>query len=85
LQNKIQVLDQGFLNGRCMILELAATLDRHDRAAPPTGAPGNFGAGVSGEDPRLDQLRQAIGMLLEPAAPATRAQRILRFFSDPEF
>jgi hypothetical protein len=55
---------------RC--LSLAADLDRIERS------PG--GAGVLGSDPRLQRLRQAIGVLLE--GRGNRAEQVQNIFSD---
>ena len=76
MMNRHLVLERHFLDCRCMILELAATLDRHDRA-PAT--PGGGGAA----DERLVLLQQAIHVLANPSAQPDRAQRILQMLSDP--
>ena len=73
-----EVLDRDFLETRSKILELAAALDRLDRAPsrPSDHAP----------DRRLDQVRQAIGALLEPGPG--RAETVQRLFSleyDPDW
>jgi hypothetical protein len=70
------VLDQEFLEMRCKILELAAALDRLDRAPRSLGPP----------DPRLAQLRQGLEALLEPGPG--RAETVQRVFSleyDPDW
>ena len=73
-----EVLNRDFLETRSKILELAAALDRIDRAPsrslehPP--------------DRRLAQLRQAIEALLEPGPG--RAETVQRLFSleyDPDW
>ncbi len=73
-----EVLNRDFLESRSKILELAAALDRIDRAPsrsidhPP--------------DRRLAQLRQAIEALLEPGPG--RAETVQRLFSldyDPDW
>jgi hypothetical protein len=64
------VLDHDFLETRSRILEVAAALDRHDRA------PGRVG---DHPDRRLAQLRQAIEALLEPGPG--RAETVQRIFS----
>ena len=67
-----EVLGRDFLEVRGRILELAAALDRLDRApAHPGESP----------DRRLAQLRQAIEALLEPGPG--RAETIQRLFSEP--
>ena len=69
-RNATEVLDRDFLEARCKILELAATLDRIDRAPARHG---------EHPDPRLGQLRQAIEALDEPGPG--RAETIQRIFS----
>ena len=62
------VLDLYFLDARCKLIELAAFLDRIDRA--------------EGEaDFRLDAFRRAINEL--SAAGPDRARQVLLAFSDP--
>ena len=65
-----EVLDQDFLEARCKILEVAATLDRIDRAPTRVG---------EHPDPRLGKLRQALEALIEPGPG--RAETIQRIFS----
>ena len=72
-----QVLNRYFLEMRCKVLEVAASLDRTDRAG---------GAAGDGSDPRLVQLRRAIRVLLEDRPG--RAERVQMIFSrdyDPEW
>jgi hypothetical protein len=64
------VLDHDFLETRCKILEIAATLDRIDRAPTRHG---------EHPDARLGQLRQALEALVEPGPG--RAETIQRIFS----
>lgn len=66
-----EVLDQEFLVTRGRILEIAAALDRLDRAPGRTAD--------HGPDRRLAQLRQAIESLLEPGPG--RAETVQRLFS----
>jgi hypothetical protein len=70
-----QVLNNYFLETRCQLLELAATLDRYDRAAngTPAGAP---------EDPRLQKIYQSLALLADGNATPDRAERLLNLFSD---
>ncbi len=77
MMNRTMVMDRYYLDCRCMILELAATLDRYDRAA---------GASDAGQvaDERLVLLRQAIGVLADSKAQSDRSERILRMLSEPE-
>jgi hypothetical protein len=65
-----EVLNHDFLETRSRILDIAAALDRLDRAGShPGDAP----------DRRLAQLRQAIEALLEPGPG--RAETVQRLFS----
>ena len=71
-----QVLDKYFLDTRCMLLEIAATLDRHDAAC---GRAGDGGAA----EPRLEKLYQSLGILADQGAGPNRAEQLLNLFSDP--
>ena len=66
----MEVLNRDFLETRSRVLELAAALDRLDRAAGHRGDP---------PDRRLAQLRQAIEAILEPGPG--RAETVQRIFS----
>ena len=75
--NAPQVLNRYFLEMRCKVLEVAASLDRIDRAGGSAG---------DDTDPRLVQLRRAIRVLLEN--DPERAERVQMIFSreyDPEW
>lgn len=76
MQTPQQVLDAYFLDTRCMLVEIGATLDRHDRATVGHGAP-------AAADGRIDKLRSALALLAESDATPDRAERILMLFSDP--
>jgi hypothetical protein len=69
-RDAIEVLDHDFLETRCKILEIAAILDRIDRAPARHG---------EHPDPRLGQLRQAVEALLEPGPG--RAETVQHIFS----
>jgi len=69
-RDAIEVLDHDFLETRCKLLEIAAVLDRIDRAPARHG---------EHPDPRLGQIRRALGALLEPGPD--RAETIQRIFS----
>lgn len=72
-----EVLDQYYLETRCQLLELAATLDRLDLAV-------KRGADESvAKDPRLERLRTTLDLLANREATPDRAERVLRLFSDP--
>jgi hypothetical protein len=64
------VLNRDFLETRSRILDIAAALDRLDRAASHPG---------EAPDRRMAQLRQAIESLLEPGPG--RAETVQRLFS----
>ncbi len=76
-RDALQILDRDFLEIRAKILEIAAGLDRIDRAP---ARPGEH------PDPRLNQIRQALDALREPEPD--RAQTVQLLFSleyDPEW
>jgi hypothetical protein len=76
-RTKQEVLNRDFLETRCKVLELAASLDRIDRASR---------SGAESPDSRLAQLRQALEALLEPGPG--RAETVQRIFSleyDPKW
>ena len=66
------VLDRVYLEIRCKLLEIAASLDRVARAD-------EFDRAQS--DPRLAQIRQGMEILVKEGAD--RAERIQMLFSDP--
>jgi hypothetical protein len=70
------VLDQYALEVRCKLLEVAAVLDRYDRAcqAHPELTPE--------DDPRLVQFRQALAVLHSPQAEANRAEQVAMIYSE---
>lgn len=63
-----QILDMYFMDARCKLIELAAFMDRVDRAK----GDGDF---------RLDEFRKAVSHLSEN--DPGRAERVLRSLSDP--
>ncbi len=65
-----RALDQFFLDARCRLLDLAATLDRIGRGE---------GAGALETDPRLERIRKALEILMDPSGG--RAERIQKLFS----
>jgi hypothetical protein len=76
MMNRNAVLERHYLDCRCMLLELAATLDRLDRA--PAGP-----SGAKAADERLLLLQQAIQILANPSIQPDRAERMLQLMSDP--
>jgi hypothetical protein len=69
-RDAMQVLNHDFLDARAKLLELAAILDRIDRAPARHG---------EHPDVRMYQLRRGIESLLEPGPD--RAETIQRIFS----
>jgi hypothetical protein len=68
-------LDREFLDIRARLLDIAAALDRVERAAGPLAS-----------EPRLDQIRHAISLLDQPGA--ARAEQVQLLFSrefDPDW
>lgn len=76
MQTALQVLDREYLEARCSLLELAAALDRIDRAHDHEETSGDF------QDSRLDLLNQAIKVLSEESHLPNRSERLLLLFSD---
>ena len=64
-------MDLYFMEHRAKLIDLAAFLDRLDRAASPTPSP----------DFRLAAFMQALGILSD--GKSDRARRVLELFSDP--
>ena len=76
-RSKSDVLNRDFLEVRSRILDLAAALDRLDRAPRSS---------TESPDSRVAQLRQSLEALLEPGPG--RAETVQRLFSleyDPEW
>ena len=65
------LIDLGFIDARAKVLDIAAFLDRLDRA-PGADAPTDF---------RVEAIRAALLIALD--AGPTRAERILKSWSDP--
>jgi len=65
-----QIIEREFLTYRAKVLDIAAHLDRLDRAAEP-GA----------DDYRIAAIRQAISLLID--GQTDRAKRVLELWSDP--
>ena len=72
-----KVLDHYFLESRCTLLEIAATLDRYDASCRRGGDSGGDA------EPRLEKLYQALGILADRRGESNRAERLLVLFSDP--
>lgn len=69
------VVDRYFMEHRAKLLDVAAFLDRVDRAQAPPDATSD------GEDFRIEALRHAIALLVDEKGE--RAKRVLELFSDP--
>lgn len=67
-----EVLDREFLEIRHRLIDVASALDRIDAAQH---------ARAVASDPRLTQLREAVGILFD--GRPDRAQRVQLMFSDP--
>ena len=72
-----RVLDNYYLESRCMLLEIAAMLDRLDRSAD-----GDLN-GAAKSDPRVKLVYQALDLLADRHASSNRSERMLNLFSDP--
>ena len=72
-----KVLDKYFLDARCMLLEIAATLDRFDRAGQRQES------ATGSADPRLEKLHESLAILAARKTTPDRAERLLTLFSDP--
>ena len=68
-----QLVDEYFIENRTRVLELAAFLDRLDRA----------GDGAGDGDFRVRALREALGVLSAEPGEGTRIRRVQMIFSDP--
>ncbi len=71
-----ETLDTYFLDTRCMLLEIAATLDRLDRAEQ--------GGGDAAADVRLQQIYDSLAILAQSDTTPDRAERLLNLFTDVE-
>jgi hypothetical protein len=71
--SRTHVVDAYFMEHRARILDLAAFLDRVDRAPPePAGVPDDF---------RMESFRRALTVLAD--SKPERARRVLELLSDP--
>jgi hypothetical protein len=75
-----KVIERYFLEHRAKLIDVAAFLDRLDRAADEDERPGTRG-GVTEEDFRVAAFRRAVVILQEERPD--RVRRIMEFFSDP--
>lgn len=71
-----EVLDTYFLDTRCMLLEIAATMDRLDHAVKAGSDQSRTG------DLRLQKIQESLSLLAEKGTTPDRAERLLNLFSD---
>lgn len=76
MQTPKQVLDSYYLEARCQILEIAAMLDRYDRAHDEESGPP--------DDTRIDRMYESLAVLSHRETATDRSERLLNLFSDPE-
>lgn len=76
--SRLDVVDMYFMEHRAKLIDIAAFLDRLDRAKD--NAPAASGNGAS-EDFRIAAFREALKILLD--GQPQRAKRVLELFSDP--
>ncbi len=72
-----QVADKYFLETRCMLVEIAATLDRVDRAADRQANGQPF------RDERIELIRKSLAFLANTSSGPNRSEQLLMMFSDP--
>ncbi len=70
-----EVIDRYFLETRCMLVEIAATLDRFDRAVVDSHT-------TPPDDARWQLIRQSLAYLASTTQP-NRSEQLLMMFSDP--
>ena len=73
--DKQRVVDDYFLEHRAQVVDIAAFLDRIDRAG------GGDSVGVGHDDFRVKALLEGLRVLLD--GEGSRARRVLEVFSDP--
>ena len=71
-----EVLDKEFLETRCLLVEIAATMDRYERAGVEEDESGEA-------DERLQQIYQALDILASPQTNPDRSEQLLNLFSEP--
>lgn len=78
--NPEQVVDQYYLQMRCKLIEIAAILDRYDRAAAASAADS------AQSDTRWQRCREALQLLeqnKQTGDTTNRAEQLAMIFSDP--
>ncbi len=76
MQKPKDVLDSYYLEARCQLLEIAAVLDRYDRACENETQPSS--------ESRIDLMYESLRMLSERGTESNRSERLLYLLSDPE-
>ena len=71
-----ELLDYEFLPTRCQLIEIAATLDRYQRAALQEGS------AMPAVDPRLQLIADSLAILTKEQPQPNRAEQLLNLFSD---
>lgn len=79
--NSQQVLDRYYPEVRAWLIQIAAVMDRYDRARAAEGEAD--GGGDGGADPRLEHYRAALKVLASDEATADRARQIQMIYSEP--
>lgn len=75
------IFDENFLSIRAKLIEVAAALDRIDRAADVTSGAAAPGQALE-NDPRRARVEEAISLLLQGATdPGERAKTLQQLFS----
>ncbi len=70
-----ETIDREWLQGRFLVLELAALLDRLDVAAAKNES-------AARTDRRIELLHRALAELAAPSATPNRAERLLELYSE---
>ncbi len=73
-----QVVDKYFLETRCMLIEIAATLDRVERAAERHSGVATYA------DDRIEQIRSSLAFLADKNSGPNRSEQVLLMFTDKE-
>ncbi|MCC5829472.1 MAG: hypothetical protein JJU36_08490 [Phycisphaeraceae bacterium] len=78
-----KVLDDYFLETRCQLLEIAATLDRLGCADQAAASNAASAGDAAPDDPRRALLKAMLRVLVEDNGANQRAQRLLELHSEP--
>jgi hypothetical protein len=73
-----QVVDKYFLETRCMLIEIAATLDRVERAA------GRHVGAATPPDDRIERIRKSLAFLANENSGPNRSEQVLLMFTDAD-